>query len=157
MSIIYNSGVSLTGVSAAGTTGTAADLLAGATAITAVTGEQELITGTMANVGAINVTYTISSVGGSYTYTFPNNIYTTGGTITVNENIPTKSAQTYYISSSDQIISAGLFLTGDQTIAAVDPLYTTNYMPTTYNIPRSKRNKLNKSNIISTPRRITYL
>ena len=127
MSVIYNSGVYLIGVNANGTTALASDILSGKTAVSAGTGKQQVITGTMTNSGTITVTYSLP-INGSYTYTFTNNSYTDGGTIKITQSISTKAAQTYYISQSDQVISAGQYLSGAQTIAAVAFKETTNYI-----------------------------
>jgi hypothetical protein len=132
MSVIYNSGVYLIGVNASGTTALASDLLSGKTAVSNGTGTQQVITGTMTNSGTISETYSLP-INGTYTYTFTNNSYADGGTITVNQSITTKGVQTYTISQSDQVISANVYLSGAQTIAAITFKETTNYVPSTSN------------------------
>lgn len=67
--------------------------------------------GTMPENGPLNYSLPING-----SFTIPSG-HTSGGT--VNQNVPTKSAQTYTPSASTQTIASGQYLTGAQTISAV--------------------------------------
>jgi len=85
---------------------TASDLLSGKTATTDA-GE---ITGTMPNRGAVSHSLAING-----TYTIPAGYHNGSGQVT--QSIPTKGAQTYTPTTTNQIIAAGQYLAGNQTIA----------------------------------------
>ena len=86
-------------------TATAADMLNGKTAIV----KGEVVTGSMADNGAINQTL---SANGSYT--IPEGYHNGNGK--VSQNLTTKGATTYTPGTANQTIAADIYLTGDQTI-----------------------------------------
>lgn len=70
------------------------------------------VTGTMVNNGAVNQTLAING-----SYTIPAGYHNGSGKVT--QSITTKAASTYGAKTSAQTISAGQYLSGAQTIAAV--------------------------------------
>ena len=89
-------------------TATAGDVLAGKTFSSDTdTG----LTGTMTNNGAVS-----QSLGINGSYTIPAGYHNGSGKVT--QSVTTKTAATYSPSTSAQTISAGQYLSGDQTIAA---------------------------------------
>jgi len=86
-------------------TATATQVLSGYTIGT----ENGIVSGTMTNNGAINYTLPING-----TYTIPAGYHNGSGKVT--QSISTKGAATYTPTTSDQIIAAGQYLSGAQTI-----------------------------------------
>lgn len=70
------------------------------------------------NNGTLNYSSSLSA-NGSYVASIPSG-YTSGGTINITQSLPTKGAQTYTPSTFAQTISAGQYLSGDQTISAAN-------------------------------------
>lgn len=77
------------------------------------------ITGTMPNNGAISKVLDIND-----SYTIPKGYHDGSGKIT--QSIPTKTSETYIPGITDQIIEAGQYLSGDQTIQGDADLITDN-------------------------------
>jgi hypothetical protein len=131
MSVVQNSGIYISGIDSNNTNALASDLLVGKTAISNGSGSTQLITGTMTENGTLSPSSTLG-INGTYTYTVPKG-HIKNGTLTVTQSIPTKSAQTYYFSSSAQTISAGQYLTGAQTIKGIPFKGAQTYTPSTSN------------------------
>ena len=70
------------------------------------------------NNGTLNYSSSLSA-NGSYVASIPSG-YTSGGTINITQSLPTKGAQTYTPRTFAQTISAGQYLSGDQTISAAN-------------------------------------
>ena len=96
-----------TGYDTADATAIAGDILAPKSAYIPI----GKVTGTMPNRGAIS-----QSLGINGTYTIPAGYHNGSGKVT--QSIPAKAMATYQPSTSAQKISAGQYLSGDQTIAA---------------------------------------
>lgn len=75
-------------------------------------GDDVGLIGTMPNIGAVNPVLTING-----SYTIPKGYH--DGTGKVTQNIQTKTSQTYNPSTSQQVISGGQYLIGDQFIAPI--------------------------------------
>jgi hypothetical protein len=131
MSTVRNYGYYISGIDSNNTTALPSDLLSGKTAISKGSGSTELITGTMTDNGTAAVTNSLG-INGTYTYNIPQGHYN-GGTVTVNQSIATKAAQTYYFSNVNQTIASGQYLSGAQTIKGVAFLGAQTFTPTTYN------------------------
>jgi len=94
---------------------TASDLLSGKTATTDA-GE---ITGTMPNRGAVSHSLAING-----TYTIPEGYHNGSGQVT--QSIPTKGAATITPGTTNQVIAAGQYLAGNQTIVGSANLVASN-------------------------------
>lgn len=96
------------GIDTSGATASTSDILSGKTA--GVGGA--IITGTMANNGAVN-----QALGINGSYTIPAGYHNGSGRIT--QSIATKAAATYTPGDTAQTIASGQYLSGVQTISAV--------------------------------------
>ena len=100
---------------------TASDLTASGATVTAAAGYYpSAVSKAVATTTHPNPTASINSSTGVVTASHTQGTgYVTGGTTTGTLNLTTKAAATYYPSTSDQSISSGRWLTGNQTIKGV--------------------------------------
>lgn len=99
------------GVFSGDVTATKANVLAGTTTVTSDSND-EVVQGTMVNRGAVSQSLAING-----SYTIPQGYHNGNGKVT--QSISTRAATTYYAGTSAQTIPAGLYLSGNQTIAAL--------------------------------------
>ena len=108
MAIGYIIGGGGGGVTSSEVTAKKENVLEGKTTVTSDS-DDAVVNGTMPNIGKVTQTL---GVNGSYT--IPRGFH--DGTGTVSQNLVTKGAATYYATTSDQTISSGQYLSGNQVI-----------------------------------------
>lgn len=108
MGLAYIEGAGGGGVRSSDVTASAADILTGKYDLTAES-DDEVVQGSMPNNGTVNHSLPING-----SFTIAQGYHSGSGKVT--QNITTKAAATYYATTSDQTISAGQYLSGNQVI-----------------------------------------
>lgn len=108
MGLAYIEGAGGGGVRSSDVTATAADILSGKTDLTS-TSDDEVVQGTMPNNGTVNHSLPING-----SFIIAQGYHSGSGKVT--QSITTKAAATYYATTSDQTISSGQYLSGNQVI-----------------------------------------
>ena len=108
MGLAYIEGAGGGGVRSSDVTASAADILTGKFDLTAQS-DDEVLQGTMPNNGTVNHSLPING-----SFTIAKGYHSGSGKVT--QNITTKAAATYYATTSDQTISSGQYLSGNQVI-----------------------------------------
>lgn len=108
MGLAYIEGAGGGGVRSSDVTASAADILSGKYDLTAQS-DDEVVQGTMPNNGTVNHSLPING-----SFTIAKGYHSGSGKVT--QSITTKGAATYYATTSDQTISAGRYLSGNQVI-----------------------------------------
>lgn len=108
MGLAYIEGAGGGGVRSSDVTASAADILTGKYDLTAQS-DDEVVQGTMPNNGTVNHSLPING-----SFTIAKGYHSGSGKVT--QSITTKAASTYYATTSDQTISSGQYLSGNQVI-----------------------------------------
>ena len=108
MGLAYIEGAGGGGVRSSDVTASAADILTGKYDLTAQS-DDEVVQGTMPNNGTVNHSLPING-----SFTIAKGYHSGSGKVT--QSITTKAAATYYATTSDQTISSGQYLSGNQVI-----------------------------------------
>lgn len=108
MGLAYIEGAGGGGVRSSDVTASAADILSGKYDLTAQS-DDEVVQGTMPNNGTVNHSLPING-----SFTIAKGYHSGSGKVT--QSITTKAAATYYATTSDQTISSGQYLSGNQVI-----------------------------------------
>ena len=111
MGLAYIEGAGGGGVRSSDVTASAADILTGKYDLTAES-DDEVVQGSMPNNGTVNHSLPING-----SFTIAKGYHSGSGKVT--QSITTKAAATYYATTSDQTISSGQYLSGNQVIKAV--------------------------------------